>query len=194
MTTSPLSHNSAMSGAPRRSRYSIGSTIRGACRWSLVLILTVTAIWKLLDLAYFEQVVKSGGFLPASYVPWVARGVPISELLIALALCIAPIELVGTLLAVFLSAGFAGFHAYLYFNGIVIPCGCAGIRETLPRSSDHLWMIFGCIGMLAASTFLLFCAPPIHDRRAAATTRSHNQDRVSPAAVQESPPATASRS
>lgn len=123
----------------------------GTLRWCVVALLLIAGARKLLEVNGFERVLTTTGFFPTALVPVVARAVPALEIVAAVCLALPRLDFVGAVLAMFLSAAFAGLHGYLYFNGILVPCGCVGVREGPAGENDHLWMGLLCLAMLVGA-------------------------------------------
>ncbi|GMU36929.1 MAG: hypothetical protein KJ057_01775 [Phycisphaerae bacterium] len=134
------------------------TALRGGLRWGLVTVLIVTSVWKFASLDRFAAALSAMGFFDPSVVPVLTWGVPVLEAVTALLLAMPRVEVLGLGLSVVQFGCFCGFHAYLHWKGIVVPCGCAGIRETDVGRADHLAMSAGC-GVMALAAVFLLCAP-----------------------------------
>lgn len=150
-------------GLPEQTR--VGTSERlicfglGALRWGLVVVLLVSGLRKLLDVEWFGRVLWATGFFSDTLVPLLAWSAPLVEVIAALAVALRRFEFFGLLLSVFLFGAFAGLHTYLHLNGIVVPCGCTGIREELLSGPYHLRMACFCYVMFIASAILCTSSP-----------------------------------
>lgn len=142
--------------------YARGPIRRGALgllRWALVTVFLSTGVWKLIEIEGFRAALLAMGLFPNLVIPMLTWLTPGAELVVALSLGLRRAQALTLPIAMFLACAFAGMHLYVYQAGIVVPCGCAGIRETI-ASSGHLWMAAGCIAMfLAAAVLWLSDAP-----------------------------------
>ncbi len=145
--------------------------LHGAARWALVAILVTAGARKLLDPPAFADVLSATGFFSNAAVPLLARAVPLTEIAAATCLAVLRTEFVGLVAALFLSAAFAGLHGYLYFHGILVPCGCGGLREGPVGETYHLIAGLVCVFMfLAAGCLTGF---PAVGRRASRASPAH---------------------
>jgi hypothetical protein len=128
----------------------------GTLRWLLVAVLVVAGARKLIDAPAFVELLRSTGFFEPSLTPGLGWGVPLLELAAAVCLAVPRFQFPGIVMSLFLFATFTGLHGYLYFNGIVVPCGCTGVRETLAGQVSHLVMAVFCLGALLATGLLSF--------------------------------------
>lgn len=142
------------------------TALRGTLRWGLITVLTVTAVWKFASLGRFQEALSAMGFFDRPIVSFLTWGVPVTEILTALFLAMPRAEIAGLGLSMVQCVCFSGFHAYVLRKGIIVPCGCAGIRETDTGRLDHLAMAIGCGLMALAAGFLLFTLPAKSTRRA----------------------------
>ncbi|GIK16910.1 MAG: hypothetical protein BroJett003_18740 [Planctomycetota bacterium] len=149
------------------------AALRGGLRWGLVSVLIVTAVWKFASLDRFAAALSAMGFFDPSVVPVLTWGVPVLEAVTALLLAMPRVEVLGLGLSVVQFGCFCGFHAYLHWKGIVVPCGCAGIRETDVGRADHLAMSAGC-GVMALAAMFLLCAPAPRSSLPSAPPSSHD--------------------
>lgn len=148
--------NDTIIGQPSR-RMSI--YVRALARWALVLILCISAGRKLIDVPGFERVLKSAGFFSSVEATGLSYAVPMGELVVAACLALPRLEFVGATATLLLGAAFAGFHVYLYANGVLVPCGCTGVQNTPPGAAYHLWMGGVCITMVLGAITLLLLVP-----------------------------------
>jgi hypothetical protein len=123
-------------------------------RWCLVFVFLVAAVQKLADVPGFAGLLASSGFF-GDRIAWIAWGIPLLELGIALALAFRLLEAPALCAVLLLSACFAGLHAYYYANGTLVPCGCAGVAEALAGAKQHLFMAIFCALLFLAGAGLL---------------------------------------
>ncbi len=125
--------------------------VTGMC-YLFVLLFVYAAVSKLLDFNTFQNQLGQSPLLSA-YAHWVVWAVPISEILIAILLCIGRFRILGLY-------GFYGlmvmFTAYiiiiLNFTSFV-PCSCGGVLEELGWT-EHL--IFNIVFILLSGISILF--------------------------------------
>jgi len=151
----------------------------GLLRWTVVTLLLVAGVRKVADLGDFQGALARMGFFDTDLIPLLAPLVASLEIGAAVCLALPALEFVGVAVTLFLSAGFAGLHGYLYYHGIVVPCGCAGLRETGAGQADHLLMSALCAGMFLGAA-LLTCFPPPRHRQARLTVAPQLADGPAP--------------
>lgn len=103
-------------------RYQLGAVLTGL----VSVVLLVSAIAKLLDLAVFEAALRSWPLLPRSLIPALVPGVPVLELFLA-SLWLTGVERrwTGRLIVVWLGAGTLAYSVQLA-AGATPSCGCGG--------------------------------------------------------------------
>lgn len=131
----------------------------------VVLLLAAVFAWsaggKLLWPTAFGEVLNKTGLFAPSLLPFLARGVPAAELVIALLLAIRATRPIGLIATCFASATFAMVHFFLIATGEVVPCGCAGISIEFHSLEAHVALGVLTSLMVIASIWLLLRDPTL---------------------------------
>ncbi|MBK9120867.1 MAG: hypothetical protein IPM18_14905 [Phycisphaerales bacterium] len=119
----------------------------------------------------FERALAATGFFGYTPPAPILYAIPTAELLAAAMLALSTARVGGALLSFFLGAASAAMCGFLYFNGVLVPVGCAGVQET-PASTTPLAIAtwYGAI-MLAAGWVALVQIGAL--RRAASDAAPH---------------------
>jgi len=151
---------SAQTGSAAQARGDVPGAIplEGA-RWLLVTVFLVAGIWKLIGHADFRNALAAMGFFPPALVSPLSWCVPVAEVGASALTAQRRTQAAGLLGIIFMSACFAGLHGYVYVNGIVVACGCAGIEETGAGATRHLVMGVLCALLAIAGLCCLLLLP-----------------------------------
>lgn len=131
--------------------------LKGSVRWALVAVFLLASVQKLVEPARFADSLRVTGFFPSASVPILSYAVPLLECAAALLIAFRFAETPALAVLMFLSGAFSALHAYLYVNGIIAPCGCAGIIETASGQPNHLFLSLFCAALFAGVVFLTAC-------------------------------------
>lgn len=110
------------------------------------------AIPKLLDPAQFAESIANYHLLPASMIGPLAAGLPVLEVVVALALLTGVHARGAALVAVALLVVFAGGMAQAILRGIDLDCGCFGAAT---RAQVTWWSVARNAGLSAAACIVL---------------------------------------
>jgi len=79
-------------------------------------------------------------FLPIEWLPWVARGLPVVEILAGV-LLLAGFRKVGGILVMLMCVVFISVLGWALMNDIIVACSCFGKDET--PSAGKMWLAIG---------------------------------------------------
>lgn len=133
--------------------------VAGLLRWAIVASFLLTGVWKLLDISQFRQQLWAMGFFPDVLIPVLAPLLPVVEIALALCLALRWLEFPAIVVTAFLGLAFSGLHGYILANGIIVPCGCAGVREVLSGTWAHAGMASLSVMLFLSASLLAICPP-----------------------------------
>ena len=128
-------------------------------RWILCVILASSAGPKLVHSANFERILRGTGFFDDVLLPWLALGIPIVELGVAMCLALQMLMTVVTPVVLAMGIAFSMIHGYALLNGTVsFECGCLAPIVSAGRSH---WFMSGVSLCMIALSVVLFMALPL---------------------------------
>ena len=113
-----------------------------AC-YLLIVLFTYAAVSKLMDVEKFRIQIGQSPLLTA-HVSWVAWAIPISEILISLALVISRFRLVGLYASFSLMLMFTVYIIAILQFSEHIPCSCGGVLQNMGWT-EHLVFNIGFV-------------------------------------------------
>jgi putative oxidoreductase len=128
----------------------------GLTRLSIALVLAILLAWaglvKLTGAAAFSDTLNTYALLPARVLNLVALGLPVLEIIAAVALLIPASRRIGALLSAILSLSFALALSSALQRGLNVDCGCFGSASFLNLSPP--WALARSVVLLLASIWL----------------------------------------
>lgn len=124
-------------------------------RWGLVFVYAWSGGGKLFWPQQFRELLVNTGMLPIQLIPPLVHGLPILELLLALALAAKLLLPAVLLLSTFLATVFTALHAYLALSGTLVRCGLA-VAIDFSSWESHVFLLCVSLAMGLGSVALLF--------------------------------------
>lgn len=113
-----------------------------------VALFVYTAASKLTTLETFEQVLGKSSLL-SSYHVFIARLIPITEIIISILLILPSTKKLGLYLSLGLMLVFTTYLIYMVLSGGNVICHCGGVISSLTWK-QHIWFNIGFIMMAIA--------------------------------------------
>ncbi|CAL1519749.1 MauE/DoxX family redox-associated membrane protein [Chitinophaga sp. MM2321] len=111
-----------------------------------VILFLYTGISKMIEYPLFREVISQSVFLQP-FSSWIARLIPITEIIISILLFIPFSRLHGLYAAFSLMLVFTGYTIYILNFSPHLPCGCGGILESM---TWPMHLIFNIISTIIA--------------------------------------------
>lgn len=116
----------------------------------LVLLFAYTGLSKLAEFMNFEhQLSKSPWTLLAHFSSFVAKALPIGELLIVILLVIPKTRLLGLSVSFVIMIAFTAYIGIMLISGVDLPCSCGGVIRYMPWNWHLVFNLFFTLLALA---------------------------------------------